>query len=253
MGVSIDYNAKIEEKHKAKIEEVIDFIEHEAKKHDLNVYRYVDIGRYELMRLYDMDGKIEHQWWGFNGNDKSDRPDTERSYKTMQIGVFVDYPTSESFTVSFTHNKIDKTYDLSESTKTQVFNKNEMGNIGFHIWIINVLLMVKEKFNIDIDIQDGGNYYFTEKQRHEHMEYLLNRYKKHPCYSKEQDMKYVKRWRKMVSFDIRNLVTAMGENLTVIDNLDDIFKKTGWEKYQIVKASTLYDNKKTVTICSNKK
>lgn len=251
MGITIKCKAKIKEKDKAKITEIINFVERKAKKQSLESYRYADTGRYELMRLYDMDNKLTHTWWHFRGNDKSDKMDTKESYKTEQVGIFVNYPTSESFGVSFTHNKIDKTYDWSESTKTQVFNEGEIGNIGFHIWIINLLLKIKEKFDIDLEIKDEGDYYFTEGQRQKSIEYLLNRHKKEPCYSKNVDMKYVERWRKMKPFDYKNLVVAMGENLAVIDNLGVTLKKAGWDENQIEKHVTLYGNKKTITIDSN--
>ncbi len=253
MGISIKYKAKIEEKDKAKITEIINFVERETKKQSLESYRYVDKGRYELMRLYDTDHKLTHTWWHFNSNDKSDKPDTKESYKTEQVGIFVNYPTSESFGVSFTYNKIDKTYDWDDSTKTQVFNDKEIGNIGFHVWIINVLLGIKEKFDIDLEIKDEGDYYFTEKQRQEHIDYLSNRYKKHSCYSKDVDMKYVERWRKMKPFDIKNLVVAMGETLAVIENLGGLLQKAGWDEKQIAKCFTFYGNKKTITIDNNSK
>ena len=253
MGIMIKCKAKIEEKDKAMITGIIDFVEREAKKQSLESYRYVDKGRYELIRLYDMDNKLTHTWWHFSGNDKSDKPDSKESYKTEQVGIFVNYPTSESFGVSFTYNKIDKTYDWDGSTKTQVFNEGEIGNIGFHVWIINVLLKIKENFDIDLEIEDEGDYYFTEKQRQGHIDYLSNRYKKHSCYSKDVDMKYVERWRRMKPFDIKNLVVAMGENLAVIGNLGVTLKKAGWDEKQIVRCFTFYGNKKTITIDSNNK
>lgn len=252
MGITIHYDVKIKEKNKEIIPKIINFVEQEAKKQKFEAYKYVDTGRYELCKLYDINHKLKHQWWHFYGNDKTDKPDTNESYRTEQVGIYVNYPTSESFTVAFTYNKIDKTYVLSGFTKTQVFNDSERGNIVFHVWIINLLLKIKSKFAIDINIRDEGDYYFTEKQRQESIDYLLNRHKEHTCYDKEEDMKYVKRWRVMKPFDIKNLITAMGENLTVINKIGKQLKAVGWDEKQIVLGQPICGNKKTVTLTNNK-
>lgn len=238
MGITIHYKGKT--KSKNKVMKILGFIERYAKQRGYTAERYFDKGYYVENKVIGLNNKVTHKWFTFVSENIKNKEllqhYKEKGLRTEQIGSYVHNSTSESFCCAFTFNPLNKMFEWSEFTKTQIFREEEaIPNIKFHIFVIHLLLEIKKRFMKNLYINDEGDYYFTEKQRQERISYLMNRHKENSCYSLDQDLKWANEWRDRKPFSVKELIKSHNENLAVINNVGDMLKSVGWSDKQIKK------------------
>ncbi|MBN1979967.1 MAG: hypothetical protein JW795_00440 [Chitinivibrionales bacterium] len=176
-------------------------------------------------KIYNQKHEVSHSWYYFSEreNDQS-KPSTIREIivNNKVNGKYM----SESFCCGFYFNPYTNRYEWRDFAKTQIFNQQEAEpNLKFHIWIIKTLCMIKLRFIENLEIDDEGDYFFTEKTRKENLDYFKNNLGKYPSYQKHIDT-----WKTLKPFDIKTLVQAHGQNLQLINGVILALQKFDFEK-----------------------
>jgi len=214
MGITIHYEAHVRFKDGYLIPKVLEFVQEEAKQAGYEISINARDGYVEEMKVYDEKGKVSHKWFSFS-EDKTDnaKPSTIREV-IVSNKINGEY-MSESFCCGFFFNPFTKRYEWRNFTKTQIFSKKEAEpNIRFHVWIIKTLCMIKLRYLDSLEIHDEGDYFFTEKDRKDRMDYLKDNLKEYPSYQEHID-----KWEKLKPFDIRVLLESHGQNLSLINDV----------------------------------
>ena len=145
--------------------------------------------------------------------------------RSSQSGIVVKNPTSGWFYCAFAWNPKTKKFFWKGFTKTQIFNEEETEpNLKFHVWIIKVLLVLKQELFPNLYIHDEGDFYFTEEDRKEKLEY----------FRKQGMPAYITEWEKKRPFDVNVLLESHGSNLSMIKNIGGMLEKCGFDKDKIV-------------------
>jgi len=226
MGITIHYKAQLEPEEKYLIPKILQLVKKKARKCGYKFRELEYKGFVTENSLCDQNGKLLEKWFSFS-EQKHGNEAKESSIKEVIVDNEDETgrPLSESFSCGFYFNPFNGKYEWQDFTKTQIFSEKEaLPNIKFHVFIITLLMEIKLRFIPCMCIDDEGDFFFTEKQRQENINYFEKKGKKNQEYAK-----YVKYWKDINPFDLGVLIKSHGENLSLINSLTDTLKRLGWK------------------------
>jgi len=232
MGITIHFNAQIEKKNKSIIPKILKFVEELAIKFNYEYQIFKGV-----LEKQSYEHREKNDSFYFREDENLDFKENNSKKKTEQNGVIIhnkekDIYFSESFEVSFYLNPFTNKYEWWGFCKTQIFNKEEtIPNLKFHIFIIKVLEQIKLRFLPNLYISDEGDFFFTEQNRQENINYYKEQIEKGE--RKEVYLKYIDEWENKKPYDIKTLVEAHGSNLSLINSIGGKLEGLGYDKSNI--------------------